>query len=255
MEKDLDYKLYEQRENLFYHQPNANEDAFYQMVVSGDTERILENKRKYGSGNAPGKGRLSADPLKNEIYHMIINTALIARACQTAGLPHEVAYTLSDLYIGRTDDCRNVEEVMALNDAMVMDFATHMKELHYHAQLSAVVMEAVNYIYDNLHTPITTKRLAQHVHMNRSSFVLRFKAETGYTVNDFIAKIRLDTAKNILLATDYRIIDISNSLCFSSQSYFCRKFQQAVGMTPAAYRRKYQKMGRQKRQDAGENYG
>lgn len=239
MRTNLDYKLYEQRENLFYHQPDSNEDAFYRLVASGDTERILENKRKYGSGGASGKGRLSADPLKNEIYHMIINTALITRACQAAGLPHEPAYTLSDLYIRQTDNCRRVQEVRELNDRMVMDFAERMRALHYAAPVSAAVMEAVNYIYDHLHTQLTTRLLAQHVHMNRSYFATRFKAETGDTVNSFITRVRIDTAKNILLTTDYQIIDISNSLCFSSQSYFCRKFKEAAGLTPAAYRKKY----------------
>lgn len=238
MSTNLDYKLYEQRENLFFHQPDSHEEAFYHLVISGNTEQILENKRKYSS-SMNGKGNLSSDPLKNEIYHMIINTALITRACQSAGLPHELAYTLSDLYIRQADACRAVKEVMELNDRMVMDFAGRMKALQYSSHLSAAVMEAVNYIYDNLHTQITTQLLAQHVHMNRSYFAVRFKAETNYTVNDFITKTRMDTAKNILLATDYRIIDISNSLCFSSQSYFCRKFKEAAGLTPAAYRKKY----------------
>lgn len=239
MSANLDYKLYEQRENLFYHQPDSNEDAFLHLVISGDTKQIQKNKQKYGSGSAVGKGNLSNDPLKNEIYHMIINTALITRACQSAGLPHELAYTLSDLYIRQADSCQRVKQVMELNDRMVMDFAGRMKELRYSSHISAAIMEAINYIYDNLHTQITTQLLAQHVHMNRSYFATRFKAETNYTVNDFVTKTRLDTAKNILLATDYPIIDISNSLCFSSQSYFCRKFKEAAGLTPAAYRRKY----------------
>lgn len=238
-EKNIYYKMYEQRETLFFHQPDSYELGFYDLVAAGNVEQIEENKRKYSAKPNAGKGNLSDDPLKNQIYHMVVNTALVTRSCIAHGLPHELAYTLSDMYIKGTDHCATVKEVMELNDKMVLDFALRMRKLKNARNVSAGIYKAVNYIYDNLHTKLTASVLAEQAGLERSYFSVRFKAETGYTVNDYINKVRLDTAKNMLMSSDYSIIQISNTLCFASQSYFCKKFREATGMTPAAFRRKH----------------
>lgn len=235
-EKNLDYYMYIQREDMFFHLPYASEHDFYDLVAAGDVEQILENKRKYPSSDE-GKGRLSADPLKNEIYHMVVNTTLTSRRCMDSGMPWEVAYTLSDIYIKRTDGCACIQEVQALNDEMVLDYAKRMKELRKNSVLSSAVLRAVNYIYENLHTRITGALLARQAGLERTYFLTRFKAETGMTVNEFVTNIRIKTARNLLAATDYPIVEISNTLCFASQSYFCKVFREKVGMTPAVFRR------------------
>lgn len=238
-ENNIYYKMYEQRENLFFHQPYSYETEFYELVVTGNVEQIEEKKRLYSAEPNQGKGNLSEDPLKNQIYHLVANTALLTRVCIAHGLPNELAYTLSDTYIKNTDDCSTVKEVMELNDKMVLDFAKHMRVLKNARNVSGAIHKAINYIYDHLHTKLTASVLAEQVGLERSYFSTRFKTETGYTVNDYINKVRLDTAKNMLISSDYSIVQISNTLCFASQSYFCKKFGEATGLTPAAFRRKY----------------
>ncbi|MCM1307237.1 MAG: AraC family transcriptional regulator [Butyrivibrio sp.] len=242
-EKNLDYYMYIQREELFYHCPYAKEQDFYDLVACGNTEQLLENRKKYPSSDA-GKGRLSDDPLRNEIYHTIVNTALIARKCMDSGMPDEIAYTLSDIYINRADKCSCVREVQALNDEMVMDYAARMKESRRAKQLSSAIRRAVNYIYENLNTRLTGSLLARQAGLQRTYFAARFKKETGSTVNDFVTRIRLDTAKNLLISTDYPIIEISGALCFASQSYFCHVFREKFGTTPAKFRQMYAKTDR-----------
>lgn len=240
-EKNLDYYMYIQREDLFYHRPYANEHDFYDLVASGNTEQIIENKKKYPYSDT-GKGRLSGDPLRNEIYHMVVNTALTARRCMDAGMPNEIAYTLSDIYINRADQCRTVQEVQKLNDDMVMDYANRMKESKSSPRLSSAILRSVNYIYQNLHTHLNGSILAKQAGLTRTYFAARFKKETGVTAGDFIARIRIETAKNLLISTDYPIIEISNTLCFASQSYFCRIFREKYGMTPGKFRRMYREV-------------
>lgn len=239
-EKNLDYYMYIQREEMFYHSPYSSEQDFYDLIASGNTEQITENKKKYPSSDT-GKGRLSDDPLRNEIYHMVVNTALSARRCMDAGMPDEIAYTLSDIYINRADKCSRVQEVQKLNDEMVMDYASRMKESRSASHLSFAIQRAVNYIYENLHTRLTGSLLAEYAGLQRTYFAARFKKETGLTVNEFVTRIRLETAKNLLISTDYPIIEISNTLCFASQSYFCQIFRERFGTTPARFRRMYAK--------------
>lgn len=236
LKEDLNYQLYVQRENEFFHESYKNELFIYDAVKRGDIELILENQRKYSKNADAGKGNLSKDPLRNQIYHMIINTALITRICAEAGLPHETAYTLSDMYIRKADKCKSVLDVMALNDKMVLDFAIQMKQFLKKDILSVSVRKTLNYICDNLHRKITVSELAENINLNRSYLSVLFKKEVGKSIQDYILEKRLETAENMLVYSEYSYLEISQALNFSSQSYFCKRFKEKTGITPKEYR-------------------
>ena len=235
----VDYYLYVQREHFFKHQPKSYENDFYNMVASGKIQEIIENKKKYPNTSSEGKGTLSSDPVVNEIYHMVINAALTARACIGNGMPQEMAYTLSDMYIKRTDECHTVDEVMKLNDEMIMDYASRMHSLLSSSKISAKINMALNYIYNNLHNKITAAGVAGYVGMNRSYFSVKFKEDIGMPFNAFVTRVRIETAKNILTMTNFPIADISVTLHFPSQSSFTQCFRKHTGITPARYRREF----------------
>ena len=54
----------------------------------------------------------------------------------------------------------------------------------------------------------------------------------------YMMRRRVETARNMLLHSDYSYAQIAVSLGFSSQSHFIRVFREQTGMTPAQYRRK-----------------
>ena len=49
-------------------------------------------------------------------------------------------------------------------------------------------------------------------------------------------RCKLEEAKSLLTYSDKSLIEISNYLCFSSQSYFQNVFKKKYGMTPKQYR-------------------
>lgn len=228
--------MFLQRESDFYHEPSQHEQNLYDLIISGDIEAIEENKRLHGHKAVDGKGILSKDKLRNQIYHMIINTALVTRVCTNAGLPHETAYTLSDMYIRQADLAQSVEDIMELNDRMVIDFAVHMKNLRYIDSLSLPIRITINFIIDHLHTKISTDELAKHVSLSRSYLSVLFKKEVGRTIHEYVKDKRIETAKNMLRSSDYALTDIAYTLCFSSYSHFSNSFKQITGLTPKEYR-------------------
>ncbi|MCI9078630.1 MAG: AraC family transcriptional regulator [Lachnospiraceae bacterium] len=235
----LDYQLFVQRENMFLHQPYKNELDFYSAIKNGDIEYIEEMKRKYSSFKDTGKGRLSKNPLQNERYHFVTNTALVTRNCIEAGLPQETAYTLSDLYIQEMDKLFSIGDIQELNDKMVYDFTMHMKELHKSRVVSHHIRKCIEYIYNNLHEPLTVSIIARQMGLNPSYLSTLFKKETGSTIHAFIQGARLDTAAGMLKNTEYPYALVSNTLCFSSQSHFTKLFRERTGLTPKEYRLKY----------------
>jgi AraC-like DNA-binding protein len=56
------------------------------------------------------------------------------------------------------------------------------------------------------------------------------------SVKAYINNAKVETAKQMLIQSDYSITDISLSLGFSSQSAFTACFKQYTGVTPGSYR-------------------
>lgn len=69
----------------------------------------------------------------------------------------------------------------------------------------------------------------------------RFKEELGIHIGAFITSCKLEEAKTLLTYSDKSLSEISNYLCFSSQSYFQNVFKKQYGITPMQHRKNTQK--------------
>lgn len=228
--------LYVQQAQEFFHEPVENENTVFAMIAAGDVDAILENKLKYGADPDSGKGQLSDDPLRNQIYHLVVCAAVVARTCLTAGMSEETAYTLSDFYIRRADKCTSVKQVMELNDEMVMDYAGRMRGLRRAKRLSVPVRKAIKMISENTGKRLTVQQIADSAGYDRSHLHRLFKAEIGMGIHEYISAVRINAAKSMLKDGEHTIADIASLLGFSSQSHFCRAFSKAVGVTPKEYK-------------------
>jgi two-component system, response regulator YesN len=104
-----------------------------------------------------------------------------------------------------------------------------------------VVESAVHYISTNFHTPLAIKDVAQHVHLNPSYFSVLFKDKKGVTFTDFVTRIRIKKAKELLILTDLGIDDISEQVGYQTTSYFIKIFKKFESATPKKYRETYKK--------------
>lgn len=228
--------LYVQQAQEFFHEPIENENTVFALIASGDVDKILENRLKYSAEPDSGKGQLSDDPLRNQIYHFVVCAAVVARTCLDAGMSEETAYTLSDVYIRRADKCTSVKQVMELNDEMVMDYAVRMRRLRRAKRLSVPVRKAIKMISENTGKRLTVQQIADATGYDRSHLHRLFKAEIGMGIHEYISAVRMNAAKGMLKDGTHSIADIASLLGFSSQSHFCRAFSEAVGVTPKEFR-------------------
>jgi AraC-like DNA-binding protein len=78
--------------------------------------------------------------------------------------------------------------------------------------------------------------------MSESHFMNFFKQVTGLSFMKYLNQYRIERSQVLLAATEESIADISQELGFCDQSYFGAVFGRLVGMTPAAYRRRYRNL-------------
>ena len=235
--RELNYHLYIQREEEFERTDTRKEFSRYDDIKNGDVEKVQENFNELRKDFFLGKGLLSKDPLRNVKYHFVVSIGVISRVCLKAGMPHDEAYTLSDIYIQAVDELTSIDDVIDLLEQAQLDFAERMKKTRKNTDHSIYVRHSIDYIYDHLHENITMEKLAENENLNPSYFSKLFSQEMGTPVKAYILSVKIDTAKNMLEKSDYSVSDIAFSLGFSSQSAFTAAFKKLTGETPARYRK------------------
>ena len=89
----------------------------------------------------------------------------------------------------------------------------------------------------NLGTELSLQVLARESGYSRVHFVRMFRAATGYTPHNYLLKLRLDRARELLASPTLSLTDIALECGFSSRSHLSRMFRQVLGATPSQYRR------------------
>ncbi len=75
--------------------------------------------------------------------------------------------------------------------------------------------------------------------MSESHFMSFFKRVTGLSFMKYLNHYRVERSQVLLVNTDEPMASISQEMGFCDQSYFGTVFRRLVGMTPAAYRRRF----------------
>ncbi|MEK8132540.1 helix-turn-helix domain-containing protein [Paenibacillus filicis] len=85
---------------------------------------------------------------------------------------------------------------------------------------------------------ISIDLLASMAEVSPKYYVELFKKTYGTSALDYLTKVRLDRAKQLMLQTDLRLRDIAHSIGYGDEFYFSRKFKKIVGESPSSYMKK-----------------
>ncbi|ANY66872.1 hypothetical protein BBD42_10635 [Paenibacillus sp. BIHB 4019] len=97
--------------------------------------------------------------------------------------------------------------------------------------------QSIAHIRQNFREELTVDRLADHAGIVRWRYSRLFKELTGEIPLHYLNGVRVEQAKKMLASTDERLFSIAQSVGYSNEYYFSRRFKQSVGLTPGQYRR------------------
>ncbi len=237
--KELNNRLFLQNEEERTHVEYRHEYSFYSNVAEGNIEAVkavLADPNNISQYENPEYGRLSKDFIRNIRYHFIVSVSLITRQCVENGLERELAYTLSDIYIGKMGTLQTARQIIELHNEMLLDFTQKMADLPKQQVYSMQVVKAIEYICQSRNKHITAQSVADKLNINRSYLSTIFKRETGVNISDFIRREKLKAAANMLRFSAYSCADIAEYFGFASQSHFIQCFSREYGVTPNNYR-------------------
>lgn len=107
--------------------------------------------------------------------------------------------------------------------------------------VKAGLNEIIDYISNNYKNDISREGLASMINMDVDYVSKLFKIYTGIKINDFINRLRIEEACQMLNVTDKKIIDISMEVGFESLRTFNRAFTKIMSISPSQYKKKTQK--------------
>jgi len=96
---------------------------------------------------------------------------------------------------------------------------------------------AVAFVVEDPAADHTLANLARTAGMSRSKFAKVFAETVGSPPMEFVARTRLDQARDLLLTTQLPVSNIANRVGFASRSHFSRAFRNTFGLDPTRMRR------------------
>lgn len=93
--------------------------------------------------------------------------------------------------------------------------------------------------YLDLHfpEPVDLGGLSDLAGLTPSSYCRAFKRVTGVTPGEYLTRLRIDKARELLRRTNAPLKDIAQSVGFADELYFSRVFKKKLGLSPRGYRR------------------
>jgi len=136
-----------------------------------------------------------------------------------------------ELALKREEDIQRIEQMEKLVDTKLLE--TVSPDRKYGTQ----VQEAIQYLDEHLHEPITMRDIADYLFMNASYFSVLFKEQTGLTFSEYLTRRRVQRAKEMLATTRLAVAEIAEQVGYQTAKYFVKVFRTLEGVSPGQYRK------------------
>jgi transcriptional regulator GlxA family with amidase domain len=107
-----------------------------------------------------------------------------------------------------------------------------------------VILQCQDWLADNYALPDVLAALVERSGLKEKSFTRRFKAATGHAPLDYVQRLRVEEAKELLETTAMAVEAIGRAVGYEDTSFFRRLFKRQAGTTPARYRQRFAGIGR-----------
>lgn len=100
----------------------------------------------------------------------------------------------------------------------------------------SVVAKVQSYVVEHLSVDVSTQAIAAHVFLHPVYLAKIYRLETGESIGDYIFRIRMEKAVELLSATEDKVYEIAAKLGYNNVAYFIKVFKEHYGITPQDYR-------------------
>ena len=189
-------------------------------------------RRNSLSASSPQSARLSRSGAFNLCFTVAGITLSVLKK-----EPGEKAPFDENLYetIGAIETLEGLRQWIKTFEAKVLNFFDSLPEKSYEDH---IVIAAKRYIAENCRRPISLNAAAKDLAISAGYLSSVFKRRTNTGFVEYVTKVKIDEAKNLLLTGKYKIYEVSDMVGYEDNGYFIKTFHKVTGMTPGEFIRK-----------------
>ncbi|MDT3429131.1 two-component system response regulator YesN [Paenibacillus forsythiae] len=98
------------------------------------------------------------------------------------------------------------------------------------------IIRIKNYIDDHFFTDINLAMFSEQYYLSKEYLSRLFKEKFGFGIYEYVLKVRMDRAKELLDDPSIKIQLVSSKVGFNDNAYFSKAFKKYTGLSPSEYR-------------------
>ena len=205
-------------------------DALLRAVKVNDKESIVSESRKLLNEMTSGQAnarliRMGINYLMFELLHMAteqddnVNQREVFQVINENALSH----------IDADDGEENLTEIL-------VEYGDYLAQLRAN-QSKGVLSRIEQDMKENYKENLTLKDLSRKYYVNAAYLGQSFKKQYGESFKDYLNRIRIEAAVELLMYSDKKIYEIAEEVGYKDLDYFINKFIALKGCTPAKFRK------------------
>jgi serine phosphatase RsbU (regulator of sigma subunit)/DNA-binding GntR family transcriptional regulator/AraC-like DNA-binding protein len=103
----------------------------------------------------------------------------------------------------------------------------------------ACVRRVTELAHAKIEDGLTLDEMAESAGLSTGHFSQMFRKSTGETPHQFVLRLRVERAKEMLRDADARVLDVAVACGFKTQQHFARVFRRMCGASPTEYRQEF----------------
>jgi len=178
-------------------------------------------------------GILPVEVVKCLLFDLICT---ILKALDEISIIYEDIFCSKESLIDKLLKCETATEIKYEINNILKEACDRINESQtsHNKQLIEDIIKYIDTQYYDI--DLNVSKIADHFQMNLSHLSKFFKKQTGQGLLDYINKVRIEKAKEILKEEVLSIKDVSAKVGFYNSNAFIRVFKKYEGVTPGKYR-------------------
>ncbi len=134
----------------------------------------------------------------------------------------------------------NTVESRVMTEALFQQLVVELSRGRLSAQsndaMDNTILKVIDWLQNHYQEDLCIGEISEQFHISSRTLSRRIKQFTNLTFNNYIHRIRINNAMNLLNYTDQSITDIAFQVGYKDSNYFCTKFKRFTNKTPSEFR-------------------
>ncbi|WP_304942156.1 response regulator transcription factor [Vallitalea guaymasensis] len=220
---------------------NTKKDIKIPKKIFSDLEKYINNLDIEGCKNTINNF-FDMLVMNKRLRPMDIQLQCLLLIISTVKSMKSIQFELNE-FIGR--DVLSIEEISRFKSIeeiknWLTNVISSIIELKYKSQniKPSTIDEIKTYINQHYTENLSLNSIAEHFFFNPYYLSQLFKKKTGESYLNYVTKLRIQKAQQLLNTTNMKIYEICHAIGYENTKYFNKVFQKHIGLKPSEYRKK-----------------